>query len=151
MRWQEEYQIVQEEMRRVLASFEWKASWWESQAGLRDNGDVQTLSGVSAYAYKQAHITRQMAVRCATSWLPTLDKHGIKPEWAKTYPGAMALVAKIHGEEKKDNTKEDESKDNVGKEDVEEELDKEDMAEIEETPSDAESDEELYDLFEYDD
>ena len=131
-------------MRRVLIWFEWKASWWESQAGLQNNSDVPTLNGVSAYAHKQAHIIRQMAVWCATSWLPTLDKHNIKPEWANTYPSAMALLAKIRVQENKDDTKEE--KDEINKDELDEE-----EADVQETPSDAESDEESYDLFEYDD
>ena len=31
-RWEEEVVLVQEEMRRVIAYHEWKASWWQSQA-----------------------------------------------------------------------------------------------------------------------
>jgi len=34
MRWQEEYLLIQEEMRQTLAWFEWKAGWWETQAVL---------------------------------------------------------------------------------------------------------------------
>ena len=57
MRWQEEY-LIQEEMRWTLAWFQWKAGWWETQAVLREIGDPSILAGVSAYAYKQADITR---------------------------------------------------------------------------------------------
>ncbi|KJA16799.1 hypothetical protein HYPSUDRAFT_71075 [Hypholoma sublateritium FD-334 SS-4] len=86
MRWQEEYQIVPEEMRRVLAWYEWKAEWWEMQAGRRKEGDQSILIGVSAYAHKQAHIVRRMAARCAADWLPILTKLGITPCWASRYP-----------------------------------------------------------------
>jgi len=85
MRWQEEYLLIQEEMRRTLAWFEWKAGWWETQAVLREIGDPSILAGVSAYAYKQADVTRRMAARCAQHWLPVLKKHGIDPEWASKY------------------------------------------------------------------
>jgi len=85
MRWQEEYLLIQEEMRRTLAWFEWKAGWWEAQAALREVGDPSILTGVSAYAHKQADVTRQMAARYAQHWLPVLKKHGIDPEWASKY------------------------------------------------------------------
>ena len=85
MRWQEEYLLIQEEMRRTLAWFEWKAGWWETQSTLREVGDPSILAGVSAYAYKQADVTRRMAARCARHWLPVLKKHGIDPEWASRY------------------------------------------------------------------
>lgn len=85
MRWEEEYLLIQEEMRRTLAWFEWKAAWWETQAALRETGDPSILAGVSAYAYKQADVTRRMAARCAQHWLPVLKKHGIDPEWASKY------------------------------------------------------------------
>ena len=85
MRWQEEYLLIQEEMQWTLAWFEWKAGWWETQAMLREVGDPGILTGVSAYAYKQADLTHQMATRCTQQWLPVLKKHGIDPEWASKY------------------------------------------------------------------
>jgi hypothetical protein len=62
MRWQEESMILQEEMRQVLAWFEWKADWWEGQALLRKDGDPDMLHGVASYAHKQAYIIRRLAV-----------------------------------------------------------------------------------------
>jgi hypothetical protein len=38
-RWSEEFLIIQEEMRRVLAYHEWRAEWWLEQAGRRQNAD----------------------------------------------------------------------------------------------------------------
>ena len=77
--------IVQEEMRRVLAWFEWKATWWEAQATQRGNGNDDILHGVSAYAFKQAAITLHIAARCAADWLPELAKAGINPVWGVKY------------------------------------------------------------------
>lgn len=85
MRWREEYTIVQEEMRRVLAWFEWRATWWEAQATQRGNGNGDILHGVSAYAFKQAAITLHIAARCAADWLPELAKAGINPVWGVKY------------------------------------------------------------------
>ena len=91
MRWQEEFEIVQEEMRRVLVWFKWKASWWESQANRRSAVDTDILDGVLAYAFKQADILRRMATRCAASWLLELDKRGIKPSWEDKYKHTRQL------------------------------------------------------------
>ena len=61
MRWGEEYQLIQEEMRRVVTYFEFKALEWEEWAKLRMQGNPSILNGVSAYAHKQAYILREMA------------------------------------------------------------------------------------------
>ncbi|KIL53917.1 hypothetical protein M378DRAFT_93383, partial [Amanita muscaria Koide BX008] len=87
MRWQEEFLIVQEEMRRVLVWFEWKAGWWEEQALRRGDSDLNhdILQGVAAYAYKQAEICGRMATRFAKDWLPLLKRNGITPSWEAKY------------------------------------------------------------------
>src|SRR6266511_366538 len=85
MRLQEEYMIVQEEMWRVLAWFEWKAIWWEAQAIQRSNGNGDILHSVSAYSFKQAAITLHIAACCAADWLPELAKAGINPVWGVKY------------------------------------------------------------------
>lgn len=56
MRWQEEFEIVQEEIWRVLVWFKWKASWWESQANWQSVADTDILNGVSAYVFEQVDI-----------------------------------------------------------------------------------------------
>ena len=52
--WKEELLIIQEEMRRVLAYFEWKFAWWLEQANQRLNLESSVKSGVGAYAHKQS-------------------------------------------------------------------------------------------------
>lgn len=60
MRWSEEVLLLREEMRQVLAFFEWHAGWWEERKNMHVglSGDVQ--EGMIAYACKQAHIRRSM-------------------------------------------------------------------------------------------
>ena len=65
MRWQEEYVIIQEEMRRVIAWFEWKNGWWKAQAGHWEDAISDVLIGISAYTHKQADIMQCMVMRCA--------------------------------------------------------------------------------------
>ena len=86
MRWEEEFLILQEEMHRVIAWFEWKATWWEEQRARRTDCGPKILAGVSAYAYKQADLIRRMARRFAEDWLPILASKDIDPAWAIKYP-----------------------------------------------------------------
>ena len=51
-RWEEEVEIVQEEMCQAIKYYEWSAQWWCSQAMCWSNSDNATLHGVSAYAEK---------------------------------------------------------------------------------------------------
>lgn len=87
-RWEEEVDIIEEEMRRVIAYHEWKAGWWRGQSTLRSIagiGDPDILDGVEAYAHKQAFIHECLASKCALYWLPTLRIRGLTPEWASRY------------------------------------------------------------------
>ena len=103
LRWNEEYQLIQEEMRRVLAYLEYKAVEWEERAILRKDGDPSVLHGVSAYAHKQAHIARQMAMRCAADWLPELTKRGISPPWASQHLSAPSTTRRRRPKDSEDS------------------------------------------------
>ncbi len=68
MRWSEEVELLQEEMRRVLQYFTWHAAWWDSQATQRKGVTPELAEGLAAYAERQASIRRQMLERCQTAW-----------------------------------------------------------------------------------
>ncbi len=111
-RWKEELMIVQEEMQRVLAFFQWKASWWLDQASHRETTHPSVQCGLSAYAHKQAAIYLHMATRFALYWLPVLQKHGIDPEWSAEYLKTLEEEVKIGrqlvvGEESGDDSDDD--------------------------------------------
>jgi hypothetical protein len=93
-RWNEELLIIQEEMRRVLAYFEWKSSWWLEQANRRSSLEPSVQSGVVAYAHKQSSLSLRMAARCAAHWLPVIKNHGIIPSWGSKYQVATSSVNK---------------------------------------------------------
>ncbi|PPQ94946.1 hypothetical protein CVT25_003958 [Psilocybe cyanescens] len=131
MRWQEEYAIIQEEMRRVVMWFEWKVEWWVQQAACQENTKPDILRGVSAYAYKQADLMWHMAICCALDWLPTLANKKIQPLWGAKYATEVATQQK-----KRAKTKE-----NIAQGDDIEVLDHDDGLDIEEMPSDIEDDE----------
>lgn len=100
-RWEEEVQLVEEEMRRVVEYLKWKAGWWRNQRDWGVQGDSTVRLGISAYAEKQAALLTQLATSCAEAWLPVLHKCGIVPGWGELYiinmtdtvPPSEALVA----------------------------------------------------------
>jgi hypothetical protein len=59
-RWDEEKQLLREEMRRTLATFRWEAEKWEKAVVEGSSPDIE---GRNAYAFRQAHIRREMHLR----------------------------------------------------------------------------------------
>ena len=84
-RWDEEYQLVQEEMRRIVAYLEWKAGWWKAQALRRSVGNPALAQGLSAYAHRQESLLISLAASSAMKWIGTLRSHGVTAEWANKY------------------------------------------------------------------
>ena len=84
MRWEEEVQIIQEEMRRTIVYYEWKEQWWLQNAR-QATGDDSIQHGITAYSQKQAHYCKCLAESFAMVWLPFLQSEGIKPEWEHRY------------------------------------------------------------------
>jgi len=62
-RWNEEIQLLNEEMRRVLEFHEYKARWWEDRRSL--SGDLiisaSLADGIHSYAECQAQLHRDLA------------------------------------------------------------------------------------------
>jgi hypothetical protein len=85
MRWEEEVEILQEEMRRTIVYYEWKQQWW-LEKNLRPTTSENTIQhGISAYSQKQAHYCKCMAESFAIAWLPFLKSVGIKADWEHRY------------------------------------------------------------------
>lgn len=78
-RWEEEVSLVQEEMRRVLAFLNDKARWWREQSCLRTNVDDATLSGIRAYAEKQAELRHALGIDFACEWREVYAECGLEP------------------------------------------------------------------------
>jgi hypothetical protein len=68
MRWKEEIDLVQEEMRRVLAYLTYRAAWWDDRVGKRSNVPHTLQCGISAYAKQQAWICRDLHERFQHNW-----------------------------------------------------------------------------------
>jgi len=85
-RWAEEVELLQEEMRRVIAFLEWKSVDWLAKVDARGGdlaSDVQ--SGLRAYARKQAAIFHNLAMSFAKLWYPTLASYGLRHSWATEF------------------------------------------------------------------
>lgn len=85
-RWAEEKLQLQEEMRRVVAFFEWKSRWWLDQRMRREDLPSTLQCGLACYASMQADIFQSLAIKCAGLWLPFLKSQQIVPSWAEGYP-----------------------------------------------------------------
>lgn len=85
-RWDEQYMGLQEEMRRVIVTLEYRRQSWLSRVrASRLIFSPSYLSGSDAYAYKQAAVNDRLAYRFARMWLPVLIDNGIHPEWEARY------------------------------------------------------------------
>jgi len=84
VRWEEEVEIILEEMRRSVVYYEWKEQWWLKQ-NARQASDNHIQHGIAAYSHKQAYYCKCLAEGFAMAWLPFLQSEGIKPEWEQRY------------------------------------------------------------------
>ncbi|EIW51877.1 uncharacterized protein TRAVEDRAFT_54297 [Trametes versicolor FP-101664 SS1] len=84
-RWEEEEQLLLEEMRRVIVFFAWRASWWREQAGCREGLSERLGRGLAIYARRQATCFEGLATRCGARWYSYLKTRGAVPEWLQRY------------------------------------------------------------------
>ena len=91
-RWQEEVMLVQEEMRRVIAFLDWKASWWRSQSQCRSDVREDIKAGLASYAARQGHLMQNLAETFAALWYPILLAANLQIEW----PAHYVLYAQAH-------------------------------------------------------
>ena len=82
-RWQEEVELLKEEMRRTLKFLEWKSSLWSSKALFRpDHPSSSALhEGLNAYALRQANVFTSLHDHFQSLWqgLKTLDSSSSEP------------------------------------------------------------------------
>ncbi|KAJ7821478.1 hypothetical protein B0H14DRAFT_3089114 [Mycena olivaceomarginata] len=69
MRYAEEVNLLEEEMRRVLQFLGWRAEWWRSLVGLRAESQSPALrEGHAAYAHRQAAYMEGLQSRFRSQW-----------------------------------------------------------------------------------
>ena len=85
-RWSEEMVLVIEEMHRVIQYLDWKASWWRSQGTVRSStARPDILSGLTAYAERQADLMVNLAKSFASLWHPILAASQLPIDWPTQY------------------------------------------------------------------
>ena len=86
-RYEEEVELIAEEMRRTLATFEWIAKEWDAFAVSPPLGadDATTVEGIAAFAHKRAHIQREMVAVFLNDWYHPLEQLKPIPPWLKSY------------------------------------------------------------------
>ncbi|KAH6904722.1 hypothetical protein BKA70DRAFT_1373432 [Coprinopsis sp. MPI-PUGE-AT-0042] len=76
MCWREEVDLLEEEMRRVVAYLRWQARWWKDQADLRQDCDGSIKLGLRGYTHKQSANVSALADSCLATWLACYAKLG---------------------------------------------------------------------------
>ena len=72
--WVEEVTLVKEEMRRVLAYFQWKVNWWLTEDHMYVDSTSTREQGIAAYRKKQAAILSNLAISFKRMWLPYVEE-----------------------------------------------------------------------------
>lgn len=75
--------MLGEEMRRVVAFYEYQELRWQALAAAPcsttlypGNIDIATVSGMQAYALRQAALQRDLRLTCQTAWTGLTDSIG---------------------------------------------------------------------------
>jgi hypothetical protein len=74
MRWAEEVDLLEEEMRRIGQFLRWRSDWWNARIGLRGLAAGPQLEGETAYAKRQAAVQATLATEFAAEWSGLADK-----------------------------------------------------------------------------
>ena len=86
-RYEEEIELVVEEMRRTLVFFEFLTHEWERRTiFLLEGVDDTTNHGIGAYAFKQAAIYRKMVDMFVGDWYRCLKEKSLGLSWLEKYP-----------------------------------------------------------------
>ncbi|KAJ7934588.1 hypothetical protein B0H13DRAFT_1855184 [Mycena leptocephala] len=68
-RWEEEVELLREEMKHILRFLRWWALWWETRRGIwRESVGADIQGGLEVYAARQAVAARAIARRFRAAW-----------------------------------------------------------------------------------
>ncbi|KAJ7688528.1 hypothetical protein B0H14DRAFT_3533268 [Mycena olivaceomarginata] len=68
MRWAEEVDLLEEEMRRIVEFLRWRAGWWKERVNMRGLPEGPQREGETAYAMHQANIQATLASEFLAEW-----------------------------------------------------------------------------------
>ncbi|KAJ7062237.1 hypothetical protein C8F01DRAFT_986513 [Mycena amicta] len=101
-RWDEEVELLREEMKRVLRYLRWEQEQWQARAhaaSARDDVDAETAAGLRAYAMRQVWISRCLSEKFFGEWGKTVAAtvKDAMAEDALIYQGALDGAAHVLG------------------------------------------------------
>lgn len=77
MRWAEEVELLQEEMRRVSCFLKWHATWWQKKIAAHMLATAADNEGLSAYACRQAQLREDLADCFEKKWAGCNAVHSV--------------------------------------------------------------------------
>jgi len=87
-RFQEEVELVVEEMKRTLLFFKWTAGQWEQLGEARgsEKMDEGTRVGIKAYTTRKAALYHQLVEAFIQDWYECLQLKSLGSDWLSDYP-----------------------------------------------------------------
>ncbi|KAJ7834048.1 hypothetical protein B0H14DRAFT_3087643 [Mycena olivaceomarginata] len=68
MRWTEEVDLLEEEMRHIIEFLWWRSGWWKERVNIQGLSEGPQQEGETAYAMRQANIQATLASEFLTEW-----------------------------------------------------------------------------------
>lgn len=99
-RWQEEVELINEEMRRVLVYCDYASEIWKGRIGLRSDLSSALDTGMRAYALKQASMWRRLGIKFAGMWYRNLTNYKFKIEWPTHFIAAGVTASNSYSSKK---------------------------------------------------
>lgn len=90
-RWEEEVELLLEEMDRAVLYFEWKATWWYDRIDARPDARADIKSGLAAYARQKAVMFDMLAAGCRSHWRKALASCMLEDKWPESAASDEAL------------------------------------------------------------
>lgn len=67
-RWNEEVELLREEMRRVVHFLKWQVRWWQERTSLGEPEDDAVREGLHAYVLRQADLHSRLLTSFQKTW-----------------------------------------------------------------------------------
>ncbi|KAI0061776.1 hypothetical protein BV25DRAFT_1804969, partial [Artomyces pyxidatus] len=85
-RWEEEIIHLSEEMPRAVRFFRDRARWWRSKVDQRRDVSPDILSGLNAFAERQAKQLEDLTDSFLEQWIPVVNSLGVTVAWPEDTP-----------------------------------------------------------------
>jgi hypothetical protein len=92
LRWDEERQLLPEEMRRTVTTHVGMHNQWLRRVNAHSDISADISRGLDAYAHRQANIYGLLATSFVTLWSPELRKNNISVDWPSELEEHAATV-----------------------------------------------------------